>query len=1075
MALTVRRKLQLLLFGSLTAALLLVAIALAWQIGRQHERQAGRNAHAMLHDIADRIATTRWNLSAYASALAAREENVASLALLTDYATPENYQPLIYDEEKKKLARILHLHAEHALPSQTSAYDGHGRIAAFDVQTDAPGNTHRHGFSSWDGGIWRLFDTLPGAADWQPATLPAGLPAEAESFGKPAEAVVRLRRINRQLMIEAIAPVHRRLGEETRIVGWLRLAAPLPLAELDAQAGARNMDISLLFSGNFDSANMFGLRPADMAGAPMLEGMAQDHDPQDAPSAVDRFLDVAALPLADGETAWIVVALDRQFAEAEQRRTLTVAFIVLAASLLLVLPLTGWLGRRWISDPLDRVRDGVHAYAQGQLETCIEYPVMDEFGTLAEDFNMLAVAVRVREIAITEAEERWRAMIDAIESSGIGLYIVDDEFRIRYSSRTTDSLFGDALTGQICHQAIFGDAGQCSFCPLQRVIRAGETVRLQPPPIDGRSYDILAMPVGETGSKRKLLALIQDITERIEAERRMREAATVFEATSEAIMVTDAKGIIKRINPAFTAVTGYSPEEAIGQTPRILKSGRHDQSHYEEMWSSLLASGRWEGEVWNRRKSGEIFPEWQIISTVKDAQGNPVEFVSLFIDITQKKRTEAEIVYRANYDALTGLPNRNLMAERLGQALKKAHREGLRVALMFVDLDLFKQVNDTLGHHIGDRLLQAVAERLRLCVRETDTVARQGGDEFVVLLPDVEDSAAAGVVADKIITQLSAPVMIDAHEIHIGASIGITLYPDDGGDIEALFRNADLAMYRAKDAGRNNAQFFEPTMTAAALERRAMEADLRGALARGEFALHYQPVIDLANGQVSGAEALLRWQHPRHGDIRPDRFIPLAEDTGLIREIGAWVFEEGCRQLAAWQSAGHGPLTLAINVSVRQLPDSLSVDHILATLARHGLGAQQLVLEITESVLLAESPYMQQWFEAAGAAGLQLAIDDFGTGYSSLAYLKRYPVHHVKIDQSFVRDMAQDATDRALVEAILAMAHSLGLSVVAEGVETPEQAGLLMARACELAQGYLYSRPVPADAFPALLKKSLPD
>jgi diguanylate cyclase (GGDEF)-like protein/PAS domain S-box-containing protein len=1075
MPLTVRRKLQLLLFGSLTAALLLVAVALTWQIGRQHELLAERNAHAMLRDIADRIADMRRKLAASATALADREESVASLALLTDYATPENYQPLIYDEEKKKLAYSLHLQAEQGLPTELAAYDGHGRIVAFDMRATPSATTHRYGFSSWEEGAWRLYDAESGSEDWQPASLPASLSADVAAFGRPSGVVARLQRSGRQLLIETVVPVRRQRGEESRIVGWLRLATPLPVAELDAQAGLRNMAIGLLFSGDFDSRNVQGLQPADLVGVPALEGMAQEHRPEDVPPRARQFLDVAALALAGDEMAWITVALDRQFAQAEQRRALLVAFAVLAASLLLVLPLTGWLGRRWISDPLDRVRDGVHAYALGRLDTHIDYPVMDEFGTLAEDFNLLAVAVRVREIAISEAEERWRAMIDAIERSGIGLYIVDDQFRIRYSSRSADSLFGEALTGQICHQAIFGHAERCNFCPLQRVIGAGETVRLQPPPIDGRSYDILAMPVGEVGGRRKLLALIQDITERIETERRMREAATVFEATSEAIMVTDAQGIIKRINPAFTAVTGYSPEEAIGQTPRILKSGRHDQSHYEEMWSSLLTSGRWEGEVWNRRKSGEIFPEWQIISTVKDAQGHPVEYVSLFIDITQKKRTEAEIVYRANYDALTGLPNRNLMAERLGQALKKAHREELRVALMFVDLDLFKQVNDTLGHHIGDRLLQSVAERLRLCVRETDTVARQGGDEFVVLLPDVEDSAAAGVVADKIIAQLSAPVMIDAHEIHIGASIGITLYPDDGRDIEVLFRNADLAMYRAKDAGRNNAQFFEPTMTAAALERRAMEADLRGALARGEFALHYQPVIDLANGRIAGAEALLRWQHPRQGEIRPDRFIPLAEDTGLIREIGAWVFEEGCRQLAAWQAAGYGALTLAINVSVRQLPDSLAVDHILATLARHGLKAEQLVLEITESVLLAESPYMQQWFAAAGAAGLQLAIDDFGTGYSSLAYLKRYPVHHVKIDQSFVRDMAQDATDRALVEAILAMAHSLGLSVVAEGVETPEQAGLLTARACELAQGYLYSRPVPAEKFPELLARALSD
>jgi diguanylate cyclase (GGDEF)-like protein/PAS domain S-box-containing protein len=735
-----------------------------------------------------------------------------------------------------------------------------------------------------------------------------------------------------------------------------------------------------------------------------------------------------------------------------------------------VLAFTGRLGRRWIVDPLERVRAGVHGYATGDLETRIDFPPGDEFGSLAEDINILAVALRVREIANKEAEERWRVMIEAIAASGTLIYIIGDDYRLEYASRRLDGSSAAGMEGQPCHQVVFGNVQPCGFCPLGRVIETGKTVLVQPPVLDDRYYEIYALPLEGSG-KRRQLSLIHDVTERLAAERGMREAATVFEATNEAIMVTDAKGIIKRINPAFTAVTGYSAEEAVGQTPRLLKSGRHDDTHYAEMWSNLLTEGRWEGEVWNRRKNGEIFPEWQVISTVKDAQGRPVEFVSLFIDITQRKRSEAEIAYRANYDALTGLPNRNLLTERLGQALKQARREHARVALMFVDLDLFKQVNDTLGHPVGDRLLQSVGERLRLCVRETDTVARQGGDEFVVLLPDVDDTAAASLVADKMIVQLSAPFLIDNHEVHIGASIGITLYPDDGHDVETLFRNADLAMYRAKDAGRNNAQFFEMAMTAAAQEHRTLETDLRGALARKEFALHYQPVIDLSGGHIVGAEALLRWRHAQRGNVPPDQFIPVAEDSGLIRDIGWWAFDTACRQLATWQADGHA-ISMAVNVSVRQLPEGLPVERILSALFQYGLKPQQIVLEITESVLLADSAPMQKWFDAVSASGLQLAIDDFGTGYSSLAYLKRYPVHHVKIDRSFIRDMAENATDRALAEAILAMAHSLGLSVIAEGVETYEQADLLVARNCEHAQGYLYSRPVPAEEFTALLGKA---
>jgi diguanylate cyclase (GGDEF)-like protein/PAS domain S-box-containing protein len=584
-----------------------------------------------------------------------------------------------------------------------------------------------------------------------------------------------------------------------------------------------------------------------------------------------------------------------------------------------------------------------------------------------------------------------------------------------------------------------------------------------------RTVEVYSSPY-QYDNRLVIYAIVHDISERIQAERALREAATVFESTAEAIMITDTSGVIRRINQAFTNMTGFSAAESLGQTPRILKSGRQDELFYKSMWERLMAQGRWEGEVWNKRKNGDIFPVWQIVSTVRDEQGKAVGFVSLFIDITQKKRDEDEIAYRANYDALTGLPNRNLLAERLGQALKQARREGSRVAVMFVDLDFFKQVNDTLGHAVGDRLLQLVAERMRMCVRETDTIARLGGDEFVILLMDIDEIAPAGIVAEKLIAQMAEVFTIEGNEIHIGASIGITIFPDDGHDIDTLFRNADLAMYRAKTMGRNNAQFFEAALTTAALDRRALENDLRGALSRHEFRLHFLPLIDLATNQIMGVEALLRWQHPQRGLLDPGHFVPLAEETGLIREIGTWALDEACRQLAGWEATGHR-LTLALNVSIRQLPEALSVKNILAVLYKYGLEPGQIVLEITESVLLAESPAIQQWFVEAGAAGLHLSIDDFGTGYSSLAYLKRFPVRHVKIDKTFVKNMEGDAGNRALVEAILAMAHSLGLSVVAEGVEEAGQASLLQARSCELAQGYLYSHPLPADELAVLLGK----
>ena len=583
-------------------------------------------------------------------------------------------------------------------------------------------------------------------------------------------------------------------------------------------------------------------------------------------------------------------------------------------------------------------------------------------------------------------------------------------------------------------------------------------------------FETFKTPVlDETGRLLGTAGFARDITKRKEVEERLREAATVLEVTTEAIMVTDPKGVIKMVNPAFTEITGYASDEAVGQTPRLLKSGRHDQKFYERIWEQMQRSGHWEGEIWNRRKNGRVYPEWQSISAVYGQAGEVAEYVSVFSDITRRKLTEEEIRYRANFDPLTGLPNRSLLMERLTQAIKHSQREVERVAILFLDLDHFKEINDTLGHAQGDQLLRQAAERLRQCVRDTDTVARQGGDEFVILLHGLEQAGDAELVAGKIIASLGEPFDLDGHAAHIGVSIGITLFPEDGSDVMDLFRNADLAMYRAKDAGRNTFQFYETAMTESAMARRHLEADLRQALVRGEFVLHYQPVLDLASGQVCGAEALIRWNHPERGLVPPGDFIALAEETGLIRDMGAWVLEEACRQLALWRTSGLSALYVAVNLSSRQIPDAMTPEGLSGLLARHGLGPNALVLEITEGVLLADTEKTRKWLKGVHDLGYRISLDDFGTGYSSLAYLKRFPVDVVKVDQSFIRDMEHDPADRALVEAILAMARSLGLGVVAEGVENGHQLELLRGLGCRYVQGYHLSRPLSAEGFEAYM------
>ncbi len=1037
MRLTVRHKLLLLLGGSLTAAMLLVAVMLTWLIGRHHDGVAGQRAHDAALEVRERLLGQHERLAALASALAAREEVIASLSLLARHDANGNLQKPALGAERRRLAQWLQDRA--GMQTIAEAYDGQGR------------------------------PLRPNADPAEAVQLPAG----------EAATMLRLRRSEGTLVLEVLAPVAHTLAGMRRQVGWLRLGEPFDIGNLVRTADRFGMHTGLLFSHHFDAANPFGLSAEQLNGAPDLLSLRVDQA-DDAARRSPRgrhFLHVTSLDLADGERAWLIIQSDAAGARAEQRRAQDIVLKVLAGSLLLAIPFAGWLERRWISRPFETIRSGVHEYALGNLDRLIDLRTGDEFESLAEDFNLLAVALRVREIAIREAEERWQF---ALECAGHGVWdrnlltgqvffspqwkrmlgYADDEIANRFEEWESRLHPDDrAATLAALEKHIAGETPTYAAVFRMRyrngdwrwILARGKVVERDP-----------------AGKPLRLIGTQTDITERVAAEQAVREAATVFEATSEAILITDAGGVIKRVNTAFTTITGYAPYEVVGKKPALLKSGRHDAAFYAALWRTLLTRGHWQGEIWNRRKNGEIFPVWETISAVRNTAGEIIEFVSLFADITQKKRSEEEIAYRANYDALTGLPNRTLMTERLNQAIKQARREDSRIAVMFLDLDFFKQVNDTLGHAMGDRLLQAVAERMRLCVRETDTIARQGGDEFVILLANIEDAAAAGVVADKILAQLCTPFTIDDNEIHIGASIGITLFPDDGRDIETLFRNADLAMYRAKESGRNNAQFFEMKMTTAAIERRALEADLRGAIARGEFAIFYQPVVELASGRIVAAEALLRWRHPQRGLVPPDRFIPLAEETGLIREIGAWVFSAACGQLARWRADGY-QLTLAINVSVRQLPEAFSVAHILATLAEHDLSPRQIVLEITEGVLLADSPAIQEWFLAATDAGLSLAIDDFGTGYSSLAYLKRFPVHHIKIDKSFVRDMTTDPADRALIEAILAMAHSLGLAVVAEGVETTAQADLLLAGACEYAQGYLYGKPDE----PAVLERLL--
>ncbi|TAN76320.1 MAG: EAL domain-containing protein, partial [Magnetospirillum sp.] len=560
-------------------------------------------------------------------------------------------------------------------------------------------------------------------------------------------------------------------------------------------------------------------------------------------------------------------------------------------------------------------------------------------------------------------------------------------------------------------------------------------------------------------------SIIEDITARKQAEASTQLAASVFHNTVEAILITAPDATILSVNPAFTAITGYTADEIIGKRPSLLRSDRHNQAFYAEMWEALLTKGLWQGQIWNRRSDGGIYLAWQTISAVTDAQGKVLHFVSLSSDMTELHIKTEQIRHQAYHDALTGLPNRLLLHDRLGQAIEVAKREEAEVAVMFIDLDRFKMVNDSLGHEAGDSLLLEVSLRLQERLRKSDTIARLGGDEFVVVLSFADSLGEVAEVAESIIGRFRAPVMVADHEMRVTASIGIAMFPRDGDDVGTLMRNADTAMYGAKGSGRNTFRFFDPAMNAEVVERLNLEEALRRALENGEFVLHYQPKVNLREGGVVGAEALIRWMSPDRGMVAPDRFIPLAEETGQILEIGAWVLEESFRQTADWARRGLPPLKVAVNVSARQFLAPGFADTVAGLLTSHALDPALIEIELTESAVMAEPDRAVAHMLRLRQLGLGVAVDDFGTGYSSLSYLKRLPLTTVKIDRSFVSGVDLAPDNAAIIGAILGLAEALRLDVVAEGIETEGEERYLTTAGCRIAQGYRYARPLAPEAF----------
>ncbi|QDQ27379.1 EAL domain-containing protein [Chitinimonas arctica] len=568
--------------------------------------------------------------------------------------------------------------------------------------------------------------------------------------------------------------------------------------------------------------------------------------------------------------------------------------------------------------------------------------------------------------------------------------------------------------------------------------------------------DVDARPIG-------VWRILRDLTERKAAALRMELAAKVFDNTAEAIMVIAPDNHIASVNRAFTEMLGYATDEIVGQPSSVMRDATIDPEVYENINRQYINHGAWQGEVPFRRKSGETFTAWAQINVVRDVTGRIGDVVALIRDISDAKQAQERILHLARFDALTQLPNRAYFRELAEEAIAEAHRHHEHRALLFVDLDHFKTINDSLGHDVGDQLLKEVAGRLHDALRAGDVVGRLGGDEFVVLLRNLDEGEDASYVANRMLARLAQPFQLNEHELVVTPSLGISLYPVDGEDYDTLVRNADAAMYHAKENGRNTYRFYTADMNARALEILSVENQLRRALERDEFVLHYQPQVDMGSGRIVGVEALIRWRHPERGLVGPMQFIPIAEERGLIGAIGQWVLREACRQNQAWQAEGLPPIEVAVNLSAMQFYGRDLAQDITAILAETGLAPRWLALEVTESVIVQDVESTIATLAALKGMGLKLAIDDFGTGYSSLSYLKRFKVDKLKVDRSFVMDVPGDADDSAITRAIVNLARNLGLQVIAEGVETPEQWSFLKNEGCDEVQGYLISPPLPAE------------
>jgi diguanylate cyclase (GGDEF)-like protein/PAS domain S-box-containing protein len=1067
---SIKSKLLLLLLATIILILLLVGLSLGYLIEKYYREEADKGFSRVFSELSAQLRERETSLISLAQRLSLRSDVVSGINMIYQYATPTDYLPLVYDGEKRKLAREFAKEARAGRIDEVMAYDANGELISY--YSDRDGDTS--GYLSYrDGAPLSYLSTDAPLRSWEPGVLPVSVAREI-SINTRNLAAIKYRGSGAAISAEYIHPVSRTYpdGKQLR-VGYVLVRKYVTRSFIDELSKKTGIDVMLSLGAHVVPSDMPGVVPEKLgtinSTRVITESLAFSRH-----NLRNFFTAALALQLMNDNRAVFIAAVPKEVVTDAISNTRALVLLVLFFSAAVILPLGITVSHRAISRPLSQLTNAVAAVERGDYGARVALRSNDELGELSRAFNSMSHSIFAREVELVESENKYRNLVDNLPQR---VFFKDrNSVYVSCNSQFASDLgiAPEEIVGKTDFDIFADDHARQYRLDDDRIMRKGDIEELEEPYKAGdceRVIQTVKTPIRNSeGEVVGILGIFWDITEKKQAEEKLRQSAAVFESTADGVMVTDVDNRIIAVNKAFTEITGYSESEALGKSPSFRRSERQDKAFYQDLWRSIERKGRWQGEIWNRRKSGEVYPEWMTISVVRDQEGRISNYVSVFSDITHVKQSQMQLDHMAHHDPLTDLPNRTLLTDRLGQAIRRALRSESRIAVLFIDLDRFKNVNDTLGHPTGDLLLQDVAQRLQNLLRQQDTIGRLGGDEFIILIEDLERPEVAESVATKVIDVLSSPFSIRGQELFIGASIGISLFPNDSDSGQNLIKYADAAMYRAKEQGRNNYQFYTQELTDSAMERLELESALRRALEREQFELYYQPQIDLASGEMVGAEALLRWHHPEQGMIPPDKFIPLAEDSGQIVAIGDWVLQQACRQAQQWCNDSPQFVRLAINLSAIQIQRGDITGKVKEALSRSGLPADKLELEITESVLMQYPEVAEVTLNGLREIGVELAIDDFGTGYSSLSYLKRFPIGVIKIDRSFVKDIPYDNNDTAITRAVIALGESLQMKIVAEGVESGEQAAFLLREGCDLAQGYYYSRPVPAKEMTALLE-----